>query len=110
LKNKGNEMMSPPRKLLGLVPVASAILLSDKSIFGIAEMLIGGMVFWIPFWLAWWLSDGFSIFKHPCDFDDGDMPHHRGAQAQQFGENPGMGYRSGPQGFGFYSGQTRLDN
>lgn len=98
-------MMSRPRKLLALAPLLAAFLFSDKTLASFSVMLVGGMILWIPYWLAWWLSDGFIIFSEPCDYE-GDT------RAQRFDDNytQGMGYRAGPQGFGYYSGATRLDN
>ena len=53
-------MITRTGKLLALAPVAASFLLSDKTLASFGVMLVGGMVFWIPYWLAWWLSDGFA--------------------------------------------------
>lgn len=87
-------MISRPRKLLALVPVAAAWLLSDKTASSFLVMLIGGLVFWIPYWLAWWLSDGFSIFSGPAPGIDDDPV--------------ATGYRWGSQGYGYYQGSHRV--
>lgn len=106
-------MMSRPRKLLALVPVVAAFLFSDKTLASFGVMLVGGMILWIPYWLAWWLSDGFSIFSGPGSFETDGTGFHHDSSAQRLGDgmyNQSTGYRTGPQGFGFYSGSTRLDN
>jgi len=68
-------------------------------------MLVGGMIFWIPYWLAWWLSDGFNIVLRPyqADYWEQDRAHQRALN------EPGMGFRTGPEGYGLYSGHMRID-
>lgn len=39
------------------VPLAA---LASASVAEFGTLLVGGLVFWIPYWLAWWLSDGFK--------------------------------------------------
>ena len=86
-------MISRPRKLLGLVPVVAAWVLSDKTASSFLAMLVGGLVVWVPYWLAWWLSDGFS------GFSIGSAP---------FDDDPVTGYRWGSQGYGYYQGNHRV--
>lgn len=85
--------MSRSRRLLALAPVVAAFAFSDKTLASFGMMLVGGLIFWIPYWLAWWLSDGFSIFTHPVSLDD---------------DSVGTGYRSGTQGYGYYRGSHRV--
>jgi hypothetical protein len=87
-------MISRPRRLLGLLPVAAAWLLSDATTASFVTMLTGGLVFWVPYWLAWWLSDGFSIFTRPAASIDDDPV--------------ATGYRWGTQGYGYYRGSHRI--
>lgn len=86
-------MMTPRRKLLGLLPFLAAVLLSGSDRECLV-LLVAGMVFWIPYWLSWWLSDGFSIFNTPhSDIDD---------------DPTATGYRWGTQGYGLYKGGHRI--
>jgi len=69
--------MSKKRRLLGLLPIPLAWLLSDGTFIQFFHLMVGGSVFWIPYWLAWWLSDGFDLSQyasdcHCCDCDDPD--------------------------------------
>lgn len=81
------------RRWMLLLPLPMAFLLSDHTLFSFWQMLVGGVIFWIPFWLAWWLSDGFSGFTEPASFDD---------------DVSGYGYRLGNQGYGYYNGLHRM--
>jgi hypothetical protein len=64
----------------GLLPLAVAFLLSDKTIHGYAVMMVGGLFLWIPYWLVWWLTDGFRSVRYAdqvptarmSDQDDGE--------------------------------------
>lgn len=106
-------MITRTGKLLALVPVAASFLLSDNTLASFGVMLGGGMVFWIPYWLAWWFGDGFSIFTGPGSYETDGIGLHHGSSAQRLGggvNDQPTGYRAGPQGFGLYSGSTRLDN
>lgn len=105
-------MITRTGKLLALVPVAASFLLSDKTMASFGVMLVGGMVLWIPYLLAWWLSDGFSIFTGPGSYETDGIGFHHDSSAH-LGDgmyNQSTGYRTGPQGFGLYSGSTRLDS
>ena len=48
---------------MGLLPLVGAFLLSDKTTYGFAVMMVGGSFLWIPYWLAWWLTDGFRTVR-----------------------------------------------
>lgn len=88
-------MISRPRKLLALAPIAAAWLLSDKTVSSFFVMLVGGLVIWVPYWLAWWLSDGFSD-----GFGDG---YYWGNHCNSLN-----GYGSGPEGYGYYVNDLRV--
>ena len=51
------------RRWLAWLPVLAAALLSGGSLSGFLEMLLGGLIWWIPYWLAYWLSDRFTTFS-----------------------------------------------
>jgi hypothetical protein len=59
--------MSKKRRLLGLLPIPLAWLLSDGTFSQFIALMIGGLVFWVPYWLAWWLSDGFDLSQYAND-------------------------------------------
>jgi hypothetical protein len=42
------------------LPVLVAVAASEGEVAMFGKILVGGLIFWIPFWLAWWLSDGFA--------------------------------------------------
>ena len=46
--------MSKKRQLLALLPIPLAWLLSDGTLHQFIALMVGGLVFWIPYWLAWW--------------------------------------------------------
>lgn len=46
--------------LLYAAPIPMAFALSDHSLADFGKMLVGGLVFWIPYWLACWLSEEFT--------------------------------------------------
>lgn len=109
-------MMTPRRKLLGLVPFAAAWLLSDKNVHDFLVMMVGGLVIWIPYWIAWWLSDGFIIFSGPSiGYSSGlrRFGHEqRNAHDPEYGvgydHNADVGYRLGSEGYGFYESGHRI--
>jgi len=87
-------MMSRFQKILFFLPVLVAFDLCDKSLLDFIKTMIGGSIMWVPYWIAWRLSDGFSMKGAPCtkkDFDD-------------------SGYKYGPDGFGYYVGNHRIDH
>lgn len=59
--------MSKKRQLLALLPIPLALLLSDGTLHQFIALMVGGLVFWIPYWLAWWLSDGFDLSQYASD-------------------------------------------
>ena len=85
--------ISRPRKLLALLPILVAFWLSDKTGLSFFQMLVGGLVLWVPYWLAWWLSDGFAIVRVGSAPMDDDFV---------------TGYRWGSQGYGYYQGGHRV--
>lgn len=106
-------MIAPLRKSLAALPVIYSILHSHNTIQGFLVMLFGGMFLWIPYWLAWWLSDGFCDIQWSSDFDSQTIGLNRanGVDDYEYSRlDDESGYRSGPQGFGFYSGSIRIDN
>ena len=127
-------MITRTGKLLALAPVAASFLLSDKTLASFGVMLVGGMVFWIPYWLAWWLSDGFIAYFQASGNDGSSYRQRKDETGNQNGEpfdasrahrealvhrlyevdqswqqNNDVGYRTGAQGFGFYNGTVRQD-
>ena len=85
--------ISRPRKLLALLPFLVAFWLSDTTVLSFFQMLVGGLVLWVPYWLAWWLSDGFATVRIGSGPMDDDF---------------GTGYRWGSQGYGYYQGGHRV--
>ena len=47
------------RRWMLWLPVLVAGLGSGGELAMFGKILVGGVLFWVPFWLAWWLSDGF---------------------------------------------------
>lgn len=83
--------MSKASKFFGLIPFILSALLSDWHVGQFFAMLLGGMVFWLPYWIAWYLSDGFAFILH-------------GEWRAGAGFYRGMG----SDGFGTYIGSYRI--
>lgn len=99
--------MSKASKAMGLVPFFLSSLLSDWSLSQFFIMLLGGMVFWIPYWLAWYLSDGFEFILHgewtaTQDFYRSMESHFTPARCETWPAAPGFYRGMEPEGFGTY--------
>lgn len=83
------------RKSLGLLPFFFAFALCDNTLHEYFVMLIGGLVFWIPYWLAWWLSGGFNMSDFSGYYPEEEFPAPRNITSD---------FRCGPDGYGLYVG------
>lgn len=88
----------------GLVPFELAFLLCDGTWAAYLRMLVGGLVFWIPYWAGWWLiffiaaRDGWEWAVYTRGF----------AWSGMTPEPVSHQYRMGPQGYGLYIGETKV--
>ena len=89
IEAKTKPVMNRFQKFLFFAPVFAAFELCDKTLADFFKMMIGGLIFWIPYWLAWWLSDGFAL-------PEGSPGRIKSR------------YKLGPHGFGFYHGNVLI--
>lgn len=51
------------RRWMLWLPAPISFAIAGTDLTALPALLVGGLIFWIPYWFAWWLSDGFSTVR-----------------------------------------------